>query len=94
MVARDEGVSGRTLLEALLRAGFEVRHRTSGLAIVERGYRVLVVPDVPRLAPDQLTALLSAAGVTYAALEGLLDDRAALRSGLYPRHRADDDLAD
>ena len=58
-------VSGADCVEALLQASFVVRSRTDSATILERGHRLVVVPDVPMVAPDDLEAVLRDAGIDY-----------------------------
>jgi hypothetical protein len=58
-------VSGADCVEALLLGGFSVRSRSDSATILERGLRVVVVPDVAMLAPDDMESLLRDAGIAY-----------------------------
>ena len=84
-------MSGAECVEALLLDGFTIRSRSDSATVVERDGRVVVVPDVAMLGPEDLEALLHDAGIAYDAFLDLLSetptDPAVLRptSGIRPR---------
>ncbi len=67
-------VSGAECVDALVLAGFTVRSRTDSATVLERASRVVVVPDVAMLTPDDLHALLQDGGITYDAFLDLLSE--------------------
>jgi hypothetical protein len=67
-------VSGADCVEALTLGGFTVRSRSDSATVLERGLRVVVVPDVAMLTPDDLHALLGDAGITYDAFLDLISE--------------------
>jgi hypothetical protein len=67
-------VSGNEFVEALAYAGFSIRSRTDSTTTLERELRVVVVPDVAMLLPEDLQALLRDAGLAYDTLLDLLAD--------------------
>ena len=67
-------VSGAECVEALTLGGFAVRSRSDSATVLERGLRVLVVPDVAMLAPEDLQALLKDAGLAYDDFLDLLSE--------------------
>lgn len=61
----DEGnISGDALVEALLRAGFRIRSRTNGIAILVRNGNVVMVPDLDVVEPAMLRAIVRSSGLT------------------------------
>ena len=78
-------VSGAECVEALALGGFTVRSRSDSATVLVRGMRVVVVPDVAMLTPEDLQALLRDAGIAYDAFLDLLSetptDPDVLRSG-------------
>jgi hypothetical protein len=68
-------LTGVECVEALGRAGYLVRYRNNTVTVLERGSRMIVVPDVKELSPSALSALLQAAGLSYAAFLELLASR-------------------
>jgi hypothetical protein len=92
-------LTGIQCIEALGRAGYGVRYRNNTVTVLERGSRMIVVPDVKELSPSALSALLQAAGLSYAAFLQLLKsvnhaDDARTRSGMRLRYEASEDEAD
>lgn len=90
---------GIQCIEALGRAGYVVRYRNNTVTVLERGSRMIVVPDVKELSPSALSALLQAAGLSYAAFLELLAsenpaDDLRTRSGMRLRYEVSDDEAD
>lgn len=67
-------VSGSDCIEALQLAGFTTRSRTDHATTLERGLRVVVVPDVAMLPPGELQMLLRDAGVTYSDFLDILSE--------------------
>lgn len=67
-------VSGYECVEALQLAGFAIRSRSDSAAILERDLRVVVVPDVAMLAPEDLESLLRDAGIAYDDFLDLLSE--------------------
>jgi predicted RNA binding protein YcfA (HicA-like mRNA interferase family) len=67
-------VSGAECIEALLIAGFSLTARTGSEVMLTKDLRVVVVPDVPILAPDDLMAILRSAGVPYSEFLELLSE--------------------
>jgi predicted RNA binding protein YcfA (HicA-like mRNA interferase family) len=67
-------VSGVECIEALSMAGFSLTSRTGTEATMTKDLRVVVVPDVPMLRPEELMAILRSAGVPYSEFLDLLSD--------------------
>lgn len=67
-------VSGAECVEALTMAGFTLTMRTDAGATLTKDLHVVVVPDVPLLAPDELTAILRSAGLPYTEFLELLSE--------------------
>ena len=67
-------VSGVECVDALLLAGFAIRSRSDSATILERHMRVVVVPDVAMLTPEDLEALLRDAGLAYEVFLDLLSE--------------------
>lgn len=77
-------VSGVECVEALSLDGFTVRSRSDSTIIMERDARVVVVPDVTMLAPEDLEALLVDAGIAYDDFLDLLSETPTDPVGLRP----------
>jgi hypothetical protein len=73
------------VLDALSRAGFTVKERTAGFYVLERGYRVVVVPDAPQLSSGQLETVLAAAEISAESFDSLLTGARATRSGMFKK---------
>gem|GEM_PF-2692663 len=84
-------LTGDACVSALLRAGFKIKHRGTGLVLLSRGTAVVMVPDVGVLEPFMLRAILRSAGITEAELEAHLA-HVPTRSGIFTRPRSDDTL--
>jgi hypothetical protein len=69
-------VSVREAVWALLRAGFH-ETRAEGVALLQRGHRVVTVPDVAWLAPEMLQQMLHAAGLPFSEFLAFLDEAPA-----------------
>jgi hypothetical protein len=69
---RVVAVSGIECVDALVSAGFCFEARGSGTNILTKGDRLVVVPDIPRLAPEAIRSILDQAGLTYAEFVELL----------------------
>jgi hypothetical protein len=67
-------VSGADCVEALTLAGFALRSRSDSATVLAHDLRVVVVPDVAMLTPDDLQALLRDAGITYDDFLDLLSE--------------------
>lgn len=70
-------VSGADCVEALILGGFTVRSRTDSATVLAsdpRELRVVVVPDVAMLTPDDLQLLLRDAGIAYDTFLDLLSE--------------------
>ena len=67
-------VSGAECIDALCIAGFTLTSRTGTQVTLTKGLRLVVVPDVAMLGPDQLLAILRAAGVPYSEFLDLLSE--------------------
>ena len=85
-------LTGLECIEALGRAGYEVRYRNKTLTVLEHGSRMIAVPDVAQLSPSALSALLQAAGLSYSAFLALLAsvnkvDDERTRSGMRTRYQ-------
>ena len=75
-------------MSALIRAGFRVRHRGSGLVLLARSGNIVMVPDVGVLEPHMLGAILRAAGVSQTELALHLANVPS-RSGFFVRPAED-----
>jgi hypothetical protein len=58
-------VSGAECVDALVMAGFGVRSRTDSSTKLGKGMRVVLVPNVALLPPEDLASILREAGVRY-----------------------------
>lgn len=67
-------MSGVECVDALTSAGFSLTARTGADVTLTKGLRVVVVPDVPMLTPDELMAILRSAGVPYSEFLDLLSE--------------------
>lgn len=67
-------VSGAECVDALTLAGFSLVSRTDSNATLVRGLRLVVVPDVGILSPDELLEVLRTAGVAYTDFLDLLSE--------------------
>jgi hypothetical protein len=67
-------VSGADCVEALTLGGFAVRSRSDSATVLEHGIRVVVVPDVAMLVPEDLQMLLKDAGIAYDDFLDLLSE--------------------
>jgi hypothetical protein len=76
---RAVALSGIECVHALLAAGFRRGPRVEGSALLTRGERLVVVPDIPLLAPEALGAILRDAGITYADFLALVADAPTTR---------------
>ena len=68
-------------IRALLAAGFVMRRRGGGIALLARGPRIVVVPDLPALEPSMLESILRSASIGPAEFQRLV----ARQSGLFQR---------
>ncbi len=92
-------LTGLECIEALGRAGYQVRYRNNTVTVLEHGSRMVVVPDVAELSPTALGAVLQSAGMSYAAFLGLLAstnaaDDLRTRSGMRLRYELSDGEAE
>ena len=67
-------VSGAECADALSSAGFALTARTGSEVTLSKGLRVVVIPDVAMLSPDELLAILRSAGVPYSEFLDLLSE--------------------
>ncbi|MDB5213482.1 MAG: hypothetical protein JWO86_1409 [Myxococcaceae bacterium] len=77
-------VSGAECVEALSLDGFTVRSRSDTATILERDARVVAVPDVTMLTPEDLEALLVDAGIAYDDFLDLLSETPTDPVGVRP----------
>lgn len=81
-------VSGAECRDALSIAGFTLTSRSLGSVTMRKGDRVVVIPEVAMLCPEELTAMLRDAGVRYSDFLDLLSeaptDPAISRTRLIP----------
>jgi hypothetical protein len=77
-------VSGAECVEALVLDGFTVRTRSDAATVLERGGRVVVIPDVAMLAPEDIEALLNDAGIPYDSFLDLLSETPTDPVGVRP----------
>jgi hypothetical protein len=86
-------VSGEACVAALLRAGFRLKHRGSGLALLARNGKIVMVPDVEVIDRDMLKAILRSADIDEEELARHLLN-APTKSGFFsrvdPRERVPD----
>jgi hypothetical protein len=66
--------SGNECVGALKRAGFRLRLQEGDQALLVKGYRVVCVPLVERIAAEELVMILQSAGVSVADFTEYLDD--------------------
>jgi hypothetical protein len=88
-------LTGIECVEALGRGGYQVRYRNNTVTVLERGSRMVVVPDVAELTPAALSGLLQAAGLSYAAFLALVAstndaDDVRTRTGMRLRYELSD----
>lgn len=67
-------VSGAECIDALSLAGFSLTARTGSEVTLSKGLRVVVVPDVAMLSPDELLSVLRTAGLPYSDFLDLLSE--------------------
>lgn len=84
----ERSVTGDACVSALIRAGFKVRHRGNGLALLARAGNIVMVPDVGVLEPYMLRAILRSAGVSQTELDLHLANVPS-RSGFFLKTPAD-----
>ncbi len=77
-------ITGDACVEALLRAGFHIRSRSSGLAILVRKGSLVMIPDVEVIETDLLASVLRSAGLSWSELEIHLA-HVPSRSGFFAR---------
>jgi hypothetical protein len=84
----DKPVTGDACVSALIRAGFQVRHRGNGLALLARAGSIVMVPDVGVLEPHMLGAILRSANITKTELDVHLANVPS-RSGFFMKASSD-----
>jgi hypothetical protein len=67
-------VSGADCIDALLQAGFVVRSTENGITTLARDMRVVAVPRVSILSPEELQAVLRESRLSYGAFLDLLSE--------------------
>ena len=67
-------VSGEECVDALRLAGFDVRSRSDIGTTMAKDVRVVFVPDVAMLPPDELQAVMRDAGLAYSDFLDLLSE--------------------
>lgn len=77
-------VSGAECVEALVLDGFAVRTRSDAATVLERDGRVVAVPDVAMLAPEDIESLLNDAGIPYDSFLDLLSETPTDPAGIRP----------
>jgi 2-hydroxychromene-2-carboxylate isomerase len=70
-------VSSADCIRALVRVGFRPVDSFAAPAILERGLRAVMVPDVPTIDPETLRVILMAAGLSDARFRELVGSRRA-----------------
>lgn len=85
----ERSVTGDACVSALIRAGFKVRHRGSGLVLLARSGNIVMVPDVGVLESYMLRAILRSAGVSQTELDLHLANVPS-RSGFFSKTPADE----
>jgi hypothetical protein len=83
----ERRLTGDAVVEALLRAGFRIRSRGNGIAILVHGSSMVMIPDVDVVEGDLLASILRSAGVTREALERHLN-HIPTRSGFFAKSPA------
>ncbi len=58
-------ISGIECVDALVTAGFRYEARGSGANVLTKGGLLVVVPDIPQLAPEALSSILAQAGLSF-----------------------------
>jgi hypothetical protein len=86
-------ISGEACAAGLLRAGFRIHRRSSGVSVLKREARLVMIPDVEALSPDMVDAIVRSAGMTLGELDRHLDP-APTRSGWFTRAKVDGATAD
>lgn len=84
----EKPVTGDACVSALIRAGFHVRHRGSGLALLARAGNIVMVPDVGVLEPHMLHAILRSANISKTELDIHLANVPS-RSGFFMKQSPD-----
>jgi len=84
----DKPVTGDACVSALIRAGFRVRHRGNGLALLARAGSIVMVPDVGVLEPHMLRAILRSANISKTELDVHLANVPS-RSGFFMKATTD-----
>lgn len=84
----DKPVTGDACVSALIRAGFKVRHRGNGLALLARSGSIVMVPDVGVIEPHMLDAILRSANISRMELESHLANVPS-RSGFFMKAMTD-----
>ena len=67
-------VSGAECVDALSMAGFSITARTSSQVTLTKDLRVVVVPDLAMLPPEELMTVLRNAGLPYSEFLELLSE--------------------
>jgi hypothetical protein len=68
------GISSRECVRALCRVGFWVRRIEPGWTFMQKGRRVVAVPETMSVTTPLLDAILMESELTYAAFVTLLDE--------------------
>ncbi len=77
-------VSSIECIHALLSVGFRRSGSAEGAAVLTRGYRLVVVPEVPMLAPEVLASILEAAGMAVGEFVELVGQAPTMRMPKLP----------
>jgi hypothetical protein len=88
----ERRLTGDACVEALLRAGFRIRSRGTGIAILVRGASLVMIPNVTTIEKEMLQAILRSAGITRTELDLHLA-HVPTRSGFFAKHQPADGTA-
>lgn len=80
-------VSSIECIHALLSVGFRRSGSAEGAVVLTRGYQLLVVPEVPMLAPEVLASILEAAGMAVSEFVELVGQAPTTRMPKLPDAR-------
>lgn len=72
-------VSSIECVQALLSVGFRRSGTAEGASVLTRGYQLVVVPDMPMLAPEALESILASAGMAVAEFIELVGQAPTMR---------------
>lgn len=65
------GLSGEACIERLVALGFVVFHKGTGVTMLARDKRRVLVPHISVLGPEMIEGIVRSAGITRAELSGV-----------------------